>query len=76
MNIKFLVTIQKSCNTFFFKCLYLGIEIGMLVIDGEFSSLALIILLLQWLALGTLIYAVFFKILERERLKSNIEVLQ
>jgi len=48
----------------------------MLLIDGESTSLALTTLVLQGLAAGTLVYVAFFEVLERERSKSNIKLLQ
>ncbi len=78
MNLKFLVlyTLRKrvSNNNGFLKCI--GIGIGMLLIDGESTSLALTTLVLQGLAAGTLVYVAFFEVLERERSKSNIKLLQ
>lgn len=44
--------------------------------DGESDALALTNLVLQGLAAGTLIYVAFFEVMERERSKSSVKLLQ
>lgn len=44
--------------------------------SGQSESLVLTALVLQGLAGGTLIYVAFFEVLERERSKSSIKLLQ
>ena len=48
----------------------------MALVNNESDSLNLTSLVLQGLAAGTIIYVAFFEVLERERSKSNIKLLQ
>lgn len=53
-----------------------GIGIGMALSSSTSENLVLTSLVLQGFAAGTLIYVAFFEVLERERSKSSIKLLQ
>ena len=58
---------------------FTGIGIGILlstIDDGESSQDSLLSLILSALACGTILYVAFFEILERERSKATVGLLQ